>query len=647
MQHQRRLDSRGSSKASKPFKSLGSVASLILATAVGLSCRAPRAGTASREDAQYKPAAEAAGIGLPELRVNQLGYLPRSTKVAVLVSARREPQPWQLTNAAGERLVSGRSLPFGFDETSGDAVHWIDFSSFVGEGQRFTLGVGSEQSDPFAIDAAVFGPLGRDVLRFFYHMRSGTPVEMPYAEGAEWTHPAGHQPDMATCGADVDCSYSLDVTGGWYDAGDQGKYVVNGGFSVWLLHNAYERTALLGRGGTLTGDGVANIPESGNGIPDLLDEARWEVEFLLAMQVPDGEPLAGMAHHKMHDADWTPLGTAPAEDQQPRVLRPPSTAATLNLAAAAAQAARLWPRFDRRFAERCRKAATSAFRAALRHPARFAKASDNRGGGAYPDGEVGDEFYWAAAELFLTTGEPEYLDHLTRSSFDGALANDLLLEGGASASAVTWDRVAALGKMSLALSGGGGAPQVATRGRLSPARRLGYQSQLRDAAERVLVTQERQGYRFPMRPAAHGHYPWGSNADVLGNMVLLGSAGDWGGDSRFAQGVTFGMDYLLGRNAMGQSYVTGFGTRPLLHPHHRFWAQQANAAYPSPPPGAISGGPNSRLEDPYVRAAGLRGCPLQKCFVDHIEAYSVNEVAINWNAALVWAVAWLGERAQP
>ena len=92
---------------------------------------------------------------------------------------------------------------------------------------------------------------------------------------------------------------------------------------------------------------------------------------------------------------------------------------------------------------------------------------------------------------------------------------------------------------------------------------------------------------------------------------------------------------------MGQSYVTGYGARPLLNPHHRFWAHQANPRYPKPPPGAISGGPNSDLQDPHVRAAGLKGCPPQKCFVDHIAAYSVNEVAINWNAALAWSAIWL------
>jgi endoglucanase len=146
-----------------------------------------------------------------------------------------------------------------------------------------------------------------------------------------------------------------------------------------------------------------------------------------------------------------------------------------------------------------------------------------------------------------------------------------------------------------------------------------------------------------MEPGADGAYPWGSNSLVLGNIVLLGAAADFTGADKYLAGVVSGMDYLLGRNALGQSYVTGYGTRPLRNPHHRFWAHQANPKYPTAPPGIVSGGPNSRIQDPYSVAAGLQGCPLQKCFVDHIEAYSVNELAINWNAALTWAAAWLDE----
>ena len=107
------------------------------------------------------------------------------------------------------------------------------------------------------------------------------------------------------------------------------------------------------------------------------------------------------------------------------------------------------------------------------------------------------------------------------------------------------------------------------------------------------------------------------------------------------------MDYILGRNALDQSYVTGYGERPLANPYHRFWCHQANNKYPKPPPGILSGGANSELQDPWVQAAGLKGCAPQKCFMDHGGAWSVNEVTINWNAPLAWVTSFLDEKSTP
>src|SRR5205823_12710496 len=154
----------------------------------------------------------------------------------------------------------------------------------------------------------------------------------------QWARAAGHPDNAVSCASG--CTYTLDVSKGWYDAGDHGKYVVNGGIALFTLLDLYERTNILGTTATELGDGTLDIPEGANGTSDLLDETRWELEFVLGMQVPDGSPLAGMAHHKIHDDDWTPLPTAPASDTTPRHLHPPSTAATLNFAAVTAPCAR-------------------------------------------------------------------------------------------------------------------------------------------------------------------------------------------------------------------------------------------------------------------------------------------------------------------
>ena len=146
------------------------------------------------------------------------------------------------------------------------------------------------------------------------------------------------------------CDYTLDVNGGWYDAGDHGKYVVNGGISVAQLMSTWERNQNARHTDRALGDRTLPVPERGNRVPDVLDEARWELEWMLTMQVPAGKPLAGMVHHKVHDHEWTGLPLDPAADDKIRELHRPSTAATLNLAAVAAQGSRLFERYDRSFA---------------------------------------------------------------------------------------------------------------------------------------------------------------------------------------------------------------------------------------------------------------------------------------------------------
>ncbi len=566
----------------------------------------------------------------PNVRVNQVGYLPGLSKVATVVTSSDAAQDWKLLDAAGATVAEGKTTPFGKDADSGDTVALVDFSSFDKPGKGYVLAVGNDKSDPFSIEASVYASLTRHAFKFFYFARSGAALEMPWAEEKRWTRAAGHPKDDVTCGPDFTCPYHLDVTGGWYDAGDYGKYVVNGGISVWTLMNLYERNQLLGKGQGLLGDDSKLIPETGNKVADLLDEARWEMEFLLRMQVPEGQPKAGMVHHKMHDTAWTALGLAPGDSKTARTLRPVSTAATLNLAATAAQAARIWKDLDPKFSAKCLAAAQRAWAAAKANPAVFAPASDSTGGGPYDDDKLKDEFYWAAAELFLTTGDATF-----KSELDGYPALDLGAEGTCPTS-MTWQVVDNLGRISLATVGG----------KLPATERDALRSQLVKLAERYLEVESKQGYRLPFAADPKDGFPWGSNSSVLNNMMILALAGDFTKDIKFANAVERGMDYILGRNAMGQSYVTGFGARPLQHPHHRFFAHQANANFPEPPPGFVSGGPNSGLQDPYVKAAGLKGCAPEKCFLDNIEAWSANEVTINWNAPLTWTASWLHEKGK-
>ncbi|AUX34754.1 MULTISPECIES: glycoside hydrolase family 9 protein [Sorangium] len=572
--------------------------------------------------------------GTELIRVNQVGYLPAAAKVATVVAAADKPHAWELVDAAGAVVDSGATRVVGDDAASGEHVHTIDFSDFTTVGEGYTLRVGSVSSHPFDVSPTIYSQMKYDALAYFYHNRSGIEILEQYV-GPDHARPAGHKPDQAPCGEDIGCTYTLDVTGGWYDAGDHGKYVVNGGISAWTLLNQYERFVALGSTAGDFGDGKLKIPENENQIPDLLDEARWEIDFMLKMQVPQGETNAGMVHHKVHDLAWTGLPLAPHEDPQPRFLRPVSTAATLNLAATAAQAARIWKELDPTYSAKCLEAAKRAWTAAKANPRVIPNEGAVQGGGAYGDSDLSDEFYWAAAELFLTTGDAAYQAELAASDY----SKELIGVNG-TFSTMTWGQVDGLGAISLAV----------VPAQHAAAEREAARTQLIAIADKYLEAIAAEGYRVPF-DVGEGGYPWGSNSFVLNNMLVLALAHDFTGEQKYFDGVASGADYLLGRNPMDKSYVSGYGENPLQNPHHRFWAAQVDPEYPSAPPGAVSGGPNSGLEDEVAQealdeTAERAKCTPQKCYLDDIGAWSVNEITINWNSPFAWTVAWLDEKAK-
>ena len=364
----------------------------------------------------------------------------------------------------------------------------VDFSTCKTPGKDYTLWVSGDGSHPFDIGKDVYKKLKYDALAYFYQTRSGIEIKMPYAGGKQWTRPAGHvgvapnQGDKGVpCLQGSGCDYKLDVTGGWYDAGDQGKYVVNGGIAAWTLMNQYERAVARGTDAEFK-DGKMNIPEHKNKIPDLLDEARWEVEFMLKMQVPDGQPKAGMVHHKIHDMAWTALGTRPEKDDQPRFLWPPSTAATLNLAATAAQCARVFEKLDKAFSAKCLAAAEKAWAAAAANPAVYAGTSAV-GGGPYDDANVSDEFYWAAAELFITTKKDVYKAFVEKSPHFKKIP---VVQGGDGLpSAFDWGNVARAGDD---LAGAGAEPVAAEGDRRLQGRRRDRRRHLPGAGRRARGT---------------------------------------------------------------------------------------------------------------------------------------------------------------
>ncbi|HEX2927802.1 MAG TPA: glycoside hydrolase family 9 protein [Ruminiclostridium sp.] len=599
------------------------------------------------------------------VRLNQEGFYPHSDKIATVLTSSTTPINWQLVNSDGKAVLSGKSIVKGADHASGDNVHYIDFSSYTipGTGYKLVTDVpvvkteahpADNESMPFNIGNDIYSKMKYDSIKYYYLNRSGIPIIMPYADGQQWTRPAGHNPDILAPDPtkDYKANYTLDVTGGWYDAGDYGKYVVNGGISTWTLMNEYERALYTGDVTKAPfADNTMNIPESGNGFPDILDEARYNLKTLLNMQVPAGNELAGMVHYKANDERWLTTAIRPDEDSIQRWLQPPTTAATLNLAAIAAQSSRLWQRYDPAFARQCLSQAEIAWDAAVEHPGIYAPSEGSPASGAYGEYYVKDDFYWAACELYVTTGSQKYLDYIKSSPH--YLQEPTELTGGEDMGLVgptgCFDcaNTAGMGTITLALVPNG----------LPAADIAKAQANIKAAADKFISIEHAQGYGVPIEEKNLTEtltgFPWGSNSFVVNNAIVMSYAYLFSKDpvtsildNKYINGAIDAMDYILGRNPNVQSYVTGYGDNPLENPHHRFWAYQADNSLPHPPAGCMSGGPNSGLQDPWIKGLGWQPGEVapEKCFTDNIESWSTNEIAINWNAPLAWMSAFLDEQ---
>jgi endoglucanase len=526
----------------------------------------------------------------------------------VWVSDARDPVAFAVRDRDGGVVARGATEPWPVrpDPASGIAVHVLDLSGLRARGEGFTVEVASERSHPFAVADDLYAPLMNDALAFFYLQRSGIAIDEARAPG--YGRPAGHVGDReveAWTGLDAErlypgwsCPGRFDVSGGWYDAGDHGKYVTSGALPVWQLLATVE---LLRRRGAAAGTQRL-----------LVEECRWQLDWLLRMQVPEGVVHAGLAFHRVHGSEWAPLPCRPHEDPTTRVLHRPSTAAALHLAAAAAAGARVLAD-DHAYAGRLLGAARTAYAAAQDEPGLLAPDDHGAfGGGPYADDDLADDRAWAAAELWLATREPAY----------ERAARDALRAGAFHAGGFDCDRVAPVAALDLALDGDAEAATCVV-----------------DAAERIVELQDRQPWGQPYGPA--DGWDWGSNGRILSNLVVLSVAHELGGRAEHRAAAARGMDYLLGCNALGQSYVTGYGTDFTRRQRVRHFAHALDPSFPAPPPGALAGGPTSKQHPGFPADPRLEGLAPQRCYLDEPTSETTNDVCIRWNAPLVWMAAFL------
>jgi endoglucanase len=289
--------------------------------------------------------------------------------------------------------------------------------------------------------------------------------------------------------------------------------------------------------------------------------------------------------------------------------------------------ARLVEPFDADYSARCLAAAERAWKAARENPEfKYGRIPGN-GGGNYDDFYLEDEYYWAATELYLTTGKAEFRDEIAK-----ALSSDKIIAASSAPNGpMYWGGVATLAHLSLMLNGD--KVDKATLAKVS--------SLVLAGADRYVAQIKDEGYLMPMF-----EYEWGSSSSVLNKLILMAYAYDTTGKKSYLDAIATSVDYLLGRNALCKSFVAGYGENPIHYPHHRFWADDEDGGFPPPPPGALSGGPNEKASD-EATSFMVQKVARSKRYADDIRSYSTNEVAINWNAPLAWVTSYLDEQYNP
>ncbi len=540
------------------------------------------------------------------IKVDQAGYLPGAPKVA-LVAAPSPAADFTVRRAPGGAVAFRGKLGAAVeDPDSGDKVQAADFGAFQTAGKYFIDVPGVGRSWEFAIGANVYARAFYLAMRSYYGQRCGIAVDLG-PEFPAYKHAACHL--TGAWHASSGKSGPRTSAKGWHDAGDYGRYVVNSGITTGTLLWTYEMFASRVKNVKL------DIPESGNGTPDILNEIKWNLDWMLSMQDEDGgvwhkqtsEKFCAFIMPEKDDLISYVVGTGQAPFK--------SSCATGDFAAVMAAAARVYKPFQTDYAAQCLRAARQAWTWLDKNPnVRFNNPPGVSTGG-YGDGNCADERLWAAAELARSTGDASYekyfLDHY------GDFKNSIR-----AANPQSWGSVANLGLWTYALGKGGNAEAAGAI----------REASLKAAGEIVARTAA-LGYRDSMTTR---DYIWGSNSVAANYGMQLLVANAFKSDPRYVQTALDNLHYLLGRNPFSMSYVTWVGANPPHHPHHR---PSGADGIDQPWPGFLVGGPNSGRSDPAMRAKVPAGLPPAKAYIDDQEAYAANEVAINWNAPLVFLLA--------
>lgn len=526
--------------------------------------------------------------------VNQAGYPVGSEKIAVMPF---ECSEFSVVDLSGNVLFSGTAERFGFDESSGDTVYKADFSAFNNLG-RFKILCGGKTSASFEIGCNCSSVL-HDALKAFYFLRCGGGLDEKYA-GIYRHGPCHVSPAVLW----DDRGVSLDVSGGWHDAGDYGRYVTPGACAGAHLLYAYrlfpETFSSL----------KLNIPPEK--MPDILAEVKYELDWLLKMQREDG-----VVYHKVTTARHAPF-VMPEDDREQLYVFGVSSMATADFAAVAALASLTYREFDPEFSDRLFEAAKRSVEHLEKNP-EFVGFTNPAGCNTGGYGQRSDESnrFWAYSEMYALTGGERFHKKLKE-----------YIDKGVSLTSFGYGDAGGLGSLAYLMS----------EQRKDPAVEALIKQAFKSRAESLKEISDKSGYGVAMQPWEFG---WGSNMGVMKNGMVFAVNDIFNGDVSGKKYAKRQLDYLLGVNALGISYVTGTGEFRCNYPHLRpAFADGIEECMP----GMVAGGANGRPADPYAREIIKEGTPPMKCYADDAASYSLNEITIYWNSPAVFVLGYLTDK---
>ena len=538
-----------------------------------------------------------------DIRYNQVSYLTDKDKlVSIVANAPFEDLEYAIYKFGDTTpMIESTISSAGIWQSSGEHVATVNISN-INEPGEYTLETTSE-SITFRVEDDGYEALAEASIKYYYYNRASQELTEEFA--GQWSRPLGHPDDVvivhpSAASQDRPAGSTFSSPKGWYDAGDYNKYIVNSGISTYTLLAAYEHYP------TYYDNLSIDIPENGGDIPDLLDEVMWNLDWMLTMQ----DPSDGGVYHKLTGLNFSGI-IMPHQYNADRYVVQKTTSATLNFAAVMAAASRIYEQYESAlpgYSAAMLEAAENAYQWAKDNPTIYYNQPNNVSTGEYGDGNVSDEFEWAAAELFITTGNSIYKNDINENSIGNGVP--------------AWPYTAPLALISLAHHEAEISDDInvdVVKNRLVATANL-----LRGAVQQTAM-------RVAMG-SSNGDFVWGSNGQAGNQIMILIRAYESTLDVSYLDAAYTTMDYLLGRNGTGFCYVSGFGDKSPRNPHHR-QSEADNVA--DPVPGMVAGGPNPGMQD---GCSGYIGNSPAQAYVDSWCSYASNEVTINWNAPLAYAV---------